>query len=141
MTTTVSTVISADGSMSNVTRFVPRIIQQSNETAQRAAVCGFGGGLIAGGIKMTFNMKANFAERTATQVFAPAYRLAPEHPYPAALEDISSTITWLRARAADLNVDPARIVMFRQSAGGNLVASVALKARDCSAGTTIPDAG
>ncbi|KAI4592212.1 hypothetical protein KJ359_011451 [Pestalotiopsis sp. 9143b] len=130
MTTTVSTVTSADGSTFIVTRFVPRIIQQRNETAQGAVIYGFGGGLIAGGVKMTFNMIANFAERTATQIFAPDYRLAPEHPHPTALQDINSTITWLQARAGEFSVDPARIVMFGQSAGGNLVASVALKARD-----------
>lgn len=130
MTTTVSTVTSADGSAFNVTRFVPLVVQQSKEIAQRAVIYGFGGGLIAGGVQMTLNMIAQFAEQTATQVFAPDYRLAPEHPYPAALHDINSTITWLQAHAVDFNVDPARIVMFGQSAGGNLVTSIALKARD-----------
>lgn len=130
MTTTVSTVPFIDGSVFNVTRFVPLVVQQSNEIAQRAVIYGFGGGLIAGGVRITLNMIAHFAGQTATQVFAPDYRLAPEHPYPAALHDINSTITWLQAHAVDFNVDPARIVMFGQSAGGNLMASVALKARD-----------
>lgn len=136
MTTTVSTVNSADGSVFTVTRFVPLVVQQSNETAQRAVIYGFGGGLIAGGVQMILHMIAHFAEQTATQVFAPDYRLAPEHPCPAALHDIDSTITWLQAHAVNFNVDPARIVMFGQSAGGNLMASVALKARD--AGLTPP---
>ncbi|ETS78828.1 hypothetical protein PFICI_08681 [Pestalotiopsis fici W106-1] len=130
MTTSVSVVTSTDGTEFNVTRFVPLSVQKSSETAQRAVIYGFGGGLIAGSVNISFNVIANFAERTATQVFAPDYRLAPEHPYPAPLQDIYSTITWLQAHAGDFNVDPARIVAFGQSAGGNLMASAALKARD-----------
>ncbi|KAF7526538.1 hypothetical protein G7054_g10741 [Neopestalotiopsis clavispora] len=130
MTTTVSTVTSTDGTEFKVTRFVPLSVQWSSEKSQRAVIYGFGGGLIAGSVDINLNMIAQFAEQTETQVFAPDYRLAPEHPYPAALQDVYSTITWLQAHAGDFRVDPARIVSFGQSAGGNLMASAALQAKD-----------
>lgn len=133
MTTTVSTATSADGSKFNITRFVPLAVQQSLEDTtapDRAIVYAFGGGLIAGSVAVSFNSIANVAEQTATQVFAPDYRLAPEHPYPAALDDVYACITWLQAHAADFNVHPARIVTLGQSAGGTLTAAAALKARD-----------
>lgn len=132
MATTVSTATAADGTEFDITRFVPLAVQQSQDTAapQRAVIYAFGGGLVAGSVAVSYNIIANFAEQTATQVFAPDYRLAPEHPYPAALDDVYSCITWLQAHAADFNVDPARIVTLGQSAGGALTAAAALKARD-----------
>lgn len=131
MTATVSTAISADGSRFNITRFVPLAVQQSQEVSpHRAVVYAFGGGFIAGSVAISYNMIANFAEQTMTQVFAPDYRLAPEHPYPAALDDVYSCITWVQAHASEFGVDPARIVIFGQSAGGGLVSTAALKARD-----------
>lgn len=131
MTTTVIPATSTDGSKFNITRFVPLAVQQSQDTApRRAVVYAFGGGLIAGSVAVCHNMIASFAEQTATQVFAPDYRLAPEHPYPAALDDVYTCITWLQARAGEFNVDPARIVTFGQSAGGTLTAAAALRARD-----------
>ncbi|KAF4459604.1 lipase 2 [Fusarium albosuccineum] len=58
------------------------------------------------------------------------YRVAPEHPFPAAVEDIYSTITWLQENADQFNVDPARIVLHGQSAGAGVVAGTAIMARD-----------
>jgi len=58
------------------------------------------------------------------------YRLAPEHPYPAALDDSSAALYWAVAQAGKLNIDPSRIAVTGSSAGGNLAAALTLKIRD-----------
>jgi acetyl esterase len=58
------------------------------------------------------------------------YRLAPEHSYPAALDDCYAALEWLHANAKDLGGDPERIGIGGASAGGNLAAALALRARD-----------
>jgi acetyl esterase/lipase len=55
------------------------------------------------------------------------YRLAPEHPYPAGLDDCYATLTWLSSQDG---IDPSRIAVFGNSAGGGLSAALALRARD-----------
>ena len=55
------------------------------------------------------------------------YRLAPQYPYPAALEDVQSAIRWVRANVVRYNLDPKRIVLMGESAGGHLVALAAAK--------------
>ena len=58
------------------------------------------------------------------------YRLAPKHPYPACIEDVETAIRWVKAHAARYRLDPRRIALSGESAGGHLVALAAVRADD-----------
>jgi acetyl esterase len=58
------------------------------------------------------------------------YRLAPEHPYPAAADDVYAALTWIAGHAAQIGGNPERIAVAGGSAGGNIAASTVLRARD-----------
>ncbi|MEO7651485.1 MAG: alpha/beta hydrolase fold domain-containing protein, partial [Bryobacteraceae bacterium] len=64
--------------------------------------------------------------------FSINYRLAPQHKYPAAVEDVERAIEWVRAHAAEYNVDPNRIALIGESAGGHLVSMVGARNKPAS---------
>ena len=57
-----------------------------------------------------------------------SYRLSPENPYPAAVDDVLSVLQHVRSRGEELHVNPARVAVAGDSCGGNLAAAVALRA-------------
>ena len=89
-----------------------------------------GGGWCLGTPEQSGWLASYVAAETGSIVVSPSYRLAPEHPFPAAIEDAWSTLEWVANNAADLGGDPARISVMGDSAGGNLAAVVSLMARD-----------
>jgi len=86
-----------------------------------------GGGYVLGTARQDDRLCRRFARALGITVAAVDYRLAPEHPYPAPLEDCYSALTWLAGLPA---VDPARVAIGGASAGGGLAAALALLARD-----------
>jgi acetyl esterase len=89
-----------------------------------------GGGFVLGDLDMFEQAPVDIAATCGAVVVAPDYRLAPEHPFPAGLEDCYATLEWLAANADELGVDRDRIAVGGESAGGGLAAGVALLARD-----------
>jgi acetyl esterase/lipase len=86
-----------------------------------------GGGYIIGTAQQDDALCRRFTRELGITVAAVDYRLAPEHPYPAPLEDCYSALTWLAGLPA---VDPARVAIGGASAGGGLAAALALLAHD-----------
>ncbi|MDI1481213.1 alpha/beta hydrolase [Polyangium sp. y55x31] len=89
-----------------------------------------GGGFIIGSPAQDDEVAMTFARELGMTVVAPSYRLAPEHPFPAAMDDLYATLAWLHANAAALGVRKDRIVVAGASAGGGLAAGLTLLARD-----------
>jgi acetyl esterase/lipase len=89
-----------------------------------------GGGFVLGSLDGYDHTVRTIAERTGALVVSVGYRLAPEHPYPAAVEDAFAALRWVAGHAAELGGDPDRIAVAGDSAGGNLAAVVAQLARD-----------
>lgn len=89
-----------------------------------------GGGMVLGSIADNDVYCKTLVRELDCVVAAVEYRLAPEHPYPAPMDDCYAGLKWLAANAAKLVVDPKRIAIAGHSAGGGLAAGLALLARD-----------
>ncbi|WP_414938180.1 alpha/beta hydrolase [Amycolatopsis sp. cmx-11-51] len=98
--------------------------------AQGAVVWLHGGGWTMGTLDTEHKWATRIADSSGAVVISVGYRLAPEHRFPAALDDAYAVLVWTAEHAAELGVDPARIAVAGHSAGGSLAAAVALRARD-----------
>ena len=89
-----------------------------------------GGGWVLGTLDSYDALCRALANASGALVASVDYRLAPEHPFPAALEDSWAALLWAREHAAELGADPDRLAVAGDSAGGNIAAVLARRARD-----------
>jgi acetyl esterase/lipase len=88
------------------------------------------GGFVLGSIEGEHARAASLALSVGAVLFSVEYRLAPEHPYPAALDDCYAALCWIAAGASELGIDPDRVAVAGSSSGACLAAALALLARD-----------
>jgi acetyl esterase/lipase len=89
-----------------------------------------GGGYVFGSLDDDDGSLREMANQTGCAIISVDYRLAPNHPFPAALEDCYAALRWVFENAQGLGIDPSRICVGGASAGGGLAAALALLARD-----------
>jgi acetyl esterase/lipase len=107
-----------------------RLHRPAGERAVAAIVLVHGGGFVAGGPDAVERAAQRLADRLACVVVAPAYTLAGDAPFPAAVEDVYAVLKWTEDHAAAGGWNAARLVVAGFEAGGNLAAAAAMMARD-----------
>jgi acetyl esterase len=107
-----------------------RLYLPTERPALPALVHFHGGGWTTGSVDESAELCDTLAREAECAVVSVEYRLAPEHPFPAGLEDCFAATAWLAQHGGELGLDPTRLAVGGTSAGANLAASVALLARD-----------
>jgi acetyl esterase/lipase len=116
-----------DGSLPGPAADLPyRLYTPANDSSE--ILPGFvffhGGGMVGGSIETHDRIAAALAQETGCRLVSVGYRLAPEHPFPAAIEDAIAATAWVSAHAASLGIDPRRLVVGGDSAGATLASVV-----------------
>ncbi|KAM0283288.1 hypothetical protein ACHAQH_002584 [Verticillium albo-atrum] len=118
-----------DGATSTLHRFATQEIADA-PTLQPAVLHVHGGGMISGSVSIYAPAIARYVAHSGLSFFSVEYRLAPEHPGDGPFTDVYAALGHLSAHAAEWNVEPARLAVMGESAGGGLAAGAALLARD-----------
>ncbi len=100
------------------------------EGALPCLVFAHGGGWVIGDLDSHDNLARMLCHQARCAVLAVDYRLAPEHPFPAAVDDMAAAVRFAQEHAAALGIDATRLAVGGDSAGGNLAAVAAIMARD-----------
>lgn len=105
--------------------------EPATRTARRPALLYMhGGGYITGAPELNDDQNFKWAEQLGIAVYAVAYRLAPETPAPGSVQDCYDVLRWMNENADTLGLDPTRVAVGGESAGGGLASALALLARD-----------
>ena len=110
-----------------------RIYRPASDTPLPTVVFIHGGGFVVGSVRTHDALARLIAADTHALVVSVDYRLAPEQPFPAAVDDCWTALQWVADHAAELGGDPERIAVAGDSAGGNLAAVLTQLARDAGA--------
>jgi acetyl esterase len=109
--------------------YTPKTLRQATGLAP-CLVFFHGGGWVIGDLDSHDVVCRKLADEGELIVISVDYRLAPEHKFPAAIDDAIAATKWIAANAASLGIDASRLMVGGDSAGGNLAAVVAISARD-----------
>jgi acetyl esterase len=109
---------------------VPQVQVPGKEQAYPLFVLFHGGGWVIGDLDTADNLARFICRHADCTVLSVDYRLAPEHCFPAAVEDAFTAVAWAVEHAAEISADPRRVLVGGDSAGGNLAAVVAQMSRD-----------
>ncbi len=109
---------------------IPVRIYRGDDSPTGLVVYFHGGGYVLGSIGIMDNVARELAHGSGAVVVSVGYRLAPEDPYPAGLDDCERVTRWAIANAERFDVSPESVVVAGESAGGNLATAVALRLRD-----------
>ena len=112
---------------------IPVRIYRGGPSPAPAVIYCHAGAFVLGNLNTDHRQCVELARRGGCTLISVDYRLAPEHPYPAALDDALAVLTWTAANAAELDVDPGRLAVAESSAGAALAACLAQHAADGSA--------
>lgn len=108
-----------------------RVYRHRNAAASAPCVLYLhGGGFMLGDLDSSDSVAWGFAVDAAATVVSVDYRLAPENPWPAGFDDCYDVLVWLAANGEQIGIDPARIVIAGDSAGGRFCACISQKSRD-----------
>ena len=107
-----------------------RVYRPSEESALPIVLYYHGGGFTWGDLDTNDNLCRKLSNRSGAIVVSVAYRLAPEHVFPAAVEDAYAALEWVAQKGGEILGDSSRIAVSGDSTGGNLAAVMALKSRD-----------